>query len=378
MIRWASAAVVPGGTHSRSLLSNLAGSGERHAVSTEPAIETNRIKGKRFTSTRVLSALPHRQAEPAASAPLWRGGATRVPRCFRGNDPAGQLQIPRMIQSCKIPGTLLSCWSELHKLAITSTRINSMKSIPTQTQVMNAKRDARLAQRRVQRRELSASATQRKSLEEKAKLKRARKMAKQAKKTAKRAIKEVAQARLELEEARERLRRAEKKAGKAAEHDKQKTTPSAANGAKPFAQKRKSVPMAEKANPFLARRRGAVPMRPDMKRPSLRSAGKPARGLYQAPPPPRGKNTRTNGGAASESARDEVPGAQHRAGGKAGNFKKAGLNGAPRQKSNAGQQMSTRSGDGHTGANECQLLIRRSQTASRQKSRRCRRPSSAR
>jgi hypothetical protein len=174
-------------------------------------------------------------------------------------------------------GTLLSCWSDPHKLPITSTRINSMKSIPAQTQVMNAKRDTRLAQRRVQRRELSASAAQRKSLEEKAKLKHARKTAKQAKKAAKRALKEVAQATLELEEARERLRRVEKKASKAGQPHEQRRTPPVANRAKPLAQKSRGVPMAKKAAPFLARRRDTAPLQPDMKRPRIRSAGKPAR-----------------------------------------------------------------------------------------------------
>jgi len=153
-----------------------------------------------------------------------------------------------------------------------------MKSIPAQTQVINARRDTRLAQRRVQRRELSASAAQRKSLDEKAKLKHARKIAKQAKKTAKRALKEVAQARLELEEARERLRRAEKKASKTGQHHAQKPALSAANRAKPFAHKRKSVPRAKKADPFLARRRGTSPLQTDMARSHSRSAGKPSRG----------------------------------------------------------------------------------------------------
>ena len=44
--------------------SNLTRSGERHAVNMEPAIATNRIKGRRFTSARVLPAPQHRQAQP--------------------------------------------------------------------------------------------------------------------------------------------------------------------------------------------------------------------------------------------------------------------------------------------------------------------------
>jgi len=142
---------------------------------------------------------------------------------------------------------------------------------------MNARRDTRLAQRRVQRRELSASAAQRKSLEEKAKLKAVRKVAKQAKKTAKRAIKEVAQAKLELEEARERLRIAEKKARKPGQHHVQRRTLSVANRARPLAQKSKRVPMTKKAAPFLARRRAMAPLQPDMKKSRIRSARKPAR-----------------------------------------------------------------------------------------------------